>query len=66
MQNHTYFDKQGQEKENVVFCKNVTGFVDFIHEFIGISPNECDHLIGMDEGKGRLTLMYYCIPKNQD
>lgn len=64
---HSFFDKSGQQIEaNVVYCKNASNFIDYVCHFRGVNREEADHLIGMDEGKGRLTLTYSCIPKTAD
>ena len=63
----TFFDKHGLEfQANVTNCKYIKEFVEFVCLHRDVDIEDCDHLIGLDEGKGRFTLMYSCISKNPD
>ena len=57
-----FFDKDGVQKEaNVTFCNDVVQFIEFVCLHRGVEIE-----IGLDEGKGRFTIMYSCISRDPD
>ncbi len=64
VKSEVFFDKCGKEKRaNVVYCKNTNDFIKFVCDFRGLNPEDVDHLVGLDEGKGRFIITYSCIPR---
>ena len=57
-----FFDKDGVQKEaNVTFCNDVVQHIEFVCLHRGVEIE-----IGLDEGKGRFTIMYSCISRDPD
>ena len=62
-----FVSKDGDKfKTSFVYCEDITGLVNFICDWRSIEREDCEMVVGIDNGKGKLIMTLNCVNKNEE
>ena len=62
-----FINKDGDKfKTSFVYCEDITGLVNFICDLRSIEKKDCEMVVGIDNGKGKLIMTLNCVNKNEE
>ena len=62
-----FLNKDGDKiKTSFVYCEDITGLVNFNCDWRSNEKKDCELVVGVDNGKGKLIMTLNCVNKNEE